>query len=199
MYRAAAAAAHWIARIKYRVLAAQKKQSSRNRLPDVRGGEFRGIDARVDLFTGLRDLGMGARGFFLKDKLQYRFGVFQGEREANARNSLRTSGYVQYDFFDSETGYTFAGRALGKKKILGLDAGFDAQGSYHGASANLALRSGQCMRATNWAANSSSSTTTVPTGSSRFTSKTTGLLKAPTICTESRCSHSRNSRTKSLL
>jgi len=139
MYRAAAAAAHWIARIKYRVLAAQKKQSSRNRLPDVRGGEFRGIDARVDLFTGLRDLGMGARGFFLKDKLQYRFGVFQGEREANARNSLRTSGYVQYDFFDSETGYTFAGRALGKKKILGLDAGFDAQGSYHGASANVAF------------------------------------------------------------
>jgi hypothetical protein len=97
------------------------------------------VNNSVTQSAALRDLGMGARGFFLKDKLQYRFGVFQGERDADARNSLRTSGYIQYDFFDSETGYTFAGTALGKKKILALDAGFDAQGSYHGASANLAF------------------------------------------------------------
>jgi hypothetical protein len=75
----------------------------------------------------------------LKEKLQYRFGVFQGQRDTDARNSLRTGGYVQHDFFDAETGYTFIGTALGKKRILAIDAGFDAQGSYHAASANIAF------------------------------------------------------------
>jgi Phosphate-selective porin O and P len=89
--------------------------------------------------AGLRDLGFGARGFFAKNKLLYRFGVFQGERDSDGRNSLRTSGYVQYDFRDEETGYTFVGTALGKQKILAVDAGFDAQGSYHSSSANVVI------------------------------------------------------------
>ena len=88
--------------------------------------------------SGLRDAGFGSKGFFLKNKLQYRWGLFQGQRDANAHNSLRTAGYVQYDFFDTETGYTFVGTALGKKKILAVDAGFDKQGSYRGLSSNIA-------------------------------------------------------------
>ncbi len=89
--------------------------------------------------AALRDLGFGARGFFLKNKLQYRFGVFQGERDSDGRNALRTSGYVQYDVRDAEIGYTFVGTALGTQKILAIDAGFDAQGSYHAESANIAI------------------------------------------------------------
>ncbi len=89
--------------------------------------------------AALRDLGFGARGFFLKNKLQYRFGVFQGQRDSDGRNALRTAGYVQYDFRDAEMGYTFVGTALGKQKILAIDAGFDAQGSYHAESANIAI------------------------------------------------------------
>lgn len=89
--------------------------------------------------AGLRDLGLGARGFFLKNKLQYRFGVFQGERDTDGRNALRTSGYVQYDFGAPEMGYSFIGTALGKQRILAIDAGFDAQGSYHAESANIAV------------------------------------------------------------
>jgi hypothetical protein len=88
--------------------------------------------------AGLRDLGFQARGFFMKDRLQYRLGAFQGERDANARNSLRTAGYLQYDFFDTETGYLFTGTALGKKKILAIDVGADKQSSYRGLSANVA-------------------------------------------------------------
>lgn len=88
--------------------------------------------------AGLRDTGFQARGFFLQDRLQYRVGVFQGQRDANARNSLRTAAYLQYDFFDTETGYVFAGTALGRKKILAIDAGVDKQGAYRGLSANLA-------------------------------------------------------------
>jgi hypothetical protein len=88
--------------------------------------------------AALRDLGFQARGYFLKDRLQYRFGAFQGERDANARNSLRTAGYLQYDFFAPEKGYIFTGTALGKKKILAIDVGGDKQGAYRGLSANVA-------------------------------------------------------------
>jgi hypothetical protein len=88
--------------------------------------------------SALRDAGFQARGFFLDDHLLYRVGLFDGERDSNARNSLRTAGYVQYDFFSTETGYSFLGTALGKKKILAVDAGFDKQGSYRSWSANVA-------------------------------------------------------------
>ena len=67
--------------------------------------------------------------------------AFSGERDANAHNSLRTAGYVQYDFFDREKGYLFTGTALGKQKILAVDAGFDTQSSYRGYSANIATNS----------------------------------------------------------
>ena len=88
--------------------------------------------------SGLRDVGFEAKGFFLKDKLLYRVGTYSGHREADGHNSLRTAGYLQYDFFDAEKGYTLVGTALGKQKILAVDAGFDTQGSYRALSANVA-------------------------------------------------------------
>lgn len=88
--------------------------------------------------SALRDMGFQARGFFLRDHLTYRAGVFSGERDSDARNSLRTAGYLQYDFLDTETGYTFLGTALGKKKILAVDSGFDKQGTYRSWSGNIA-------------------------------------------------------------
>jgi hypothetical protein len=88
--------------------------------------------------SALRDIGFEVKGFFLKDRLLYRLGEFSGARDANGHNSPRTAGYVQYDFYGKETGYLFAGTALGKQKILAVDAGFDKQGSYRGLSANVA-------------------------------------------------------------
>ncbi|MGD0580015.1 MAG: porin [Bryobacteraceae bacterium] len=88
--------------------------------------------------SALRDLGFQFKGFFAYDRLQYRVGAFAGERDANAHNSLRTAGYLQYDFFDREKGYLFTGTGLGKQKILAVDAGLDRQGSYRGYSANTA-------------------------------------------------------------
>ncbi len=88
--------------------------------------------------AALRDLGLQGRGFLLEDHLLYRVGVFQGERDANARDSLRAAGYLQYDFFGTEKGYFFTGTALGKKKILAIDVGGDKQGGYRGLSANVA-------------------------------------------------------------
>jgi hypothetical protein len=97
------------------------------------------VDNASTQSAGLRDVGFGANGFFLKDHLLYRMGVFQGERDANARNSLRTSAYLQYDFFDTETGYAYTGTALGKKKILAIDVGAEKQGTFRGLSANAAF------------------------------------------------------------
>jgi hypothetical protein len=88
--------------------------------------------------SALRDMGFAARGFFFNDRLQYRAGVFQGQRDANAHNAFRTTAYVQYDFFDREKGYAYTGTALGKSRILALDAGVDKQGDYRAYSANLA-------------------------------------------------------------
>ena len=86
----------------------------------------------------LRDTGFQFKGFFAKERLQYRVGAFDGERDASGHNSLRTAGYFQYDFFDREKTYLFTGTALGKQKILAVDAGADKQGSYRGYSANTA-------------------------------------------------------------
>jgi hypothetical protein len=88
--------------------------------------------------SALRDLGFQLRGFAAKDRLIYRIGAFSGQRDSNAHNSLRTAACVQYDFFDREKSYLFTGTALGKMKILAIDAGFDTQSSYHGYSANIA-------------------------------------------------------------
>jgi hypothetical protein len=85
-----------------------------------------------------RDVGFEAKGFFFKDRLQYRIGEFTGQRDANGKNSPRTAGYVQYDFLSPEKGYVFAGTVLGKTKILAVDAGFDTQGTYRAGSANAA-------------------------------------------------------------
>jgi hypothetical protein len=86
----------------------------------------------------LRDAGFGARGYFHNDHLQYRMGVFSGERDASAHNSPRAAGYLQYDFFEPEKVYVYSGTSLGKKKILAVDIGGDTQGAYRSYSANIA-------------------------------------------------------------
>jgi hypothetical protein len=88
--------------------------------------------------SALRDVGFQFNGFLAKDHFLYRVGAFSGERDANAHNSLRTAGYFQYDFFNPEKGYLYAGTSLGKQKVLAVDAGFDTESTYHGYSANLA-------------------------------------------------------------
>lgn len=88
--------------------------------------------------SALRDMGFQARGYFLHDRLQYRGGLFAGERDSNGRNALRQTLYLQYDFFSPEKEYAYAGTALGKRKILAVDVGGDKQSSYRAYSANIA-------------------------------------------------------------
>jgi hypothetical protein len=96
-----------------------------------------------------RDTGFALKGYVLGDHLEYRAGVFSGQREgssaqtaplgnaAGSRNALRAAARLQYDFFDNEKGYTYAGTNRGAKKILVVGAWGDTQGDYkaYGADA----------------------------------------------------------------
>ncbi|WAC15001.1 hypothetical protein [Dyadobacter pollutisoli] len=77
-----------------------------------------------------RDLGVNARGFVLKDKLEYRLGVFTG-RNLDGQAPLRVVGRVAYNFLDAEKDYYYAGTKLGNGNTFAWGAGFDAQGSYY--------------------------------------------------------------------
>lgn len=92
--------------------------------------------------NGLRDTGFQAKGYVADGRLEYRAAVFQGIRAAAAtgaagRNAFRRSAYLQYDFFEKERGYVFAGTNLGKRKVVALSGGYDGQSSYKSYSANL--------------------------------------------------------------
>jgi hypothetical protein len=97
-------------------------------------------------FAG-RDTGIQARGIVMK-KLEYRVGVFQGRRDILppppvtmpptpapaplSRTTMRLMARVQYNVFDPETGYFYAGTYGGSKKILSFGLGVDHQDEYTG-------------------------------------------------------------------
>jgi hypothetical protein len=85
-----------------------------------------------------RDTGFEAKGYLINGgHLEYRYAVMQGIRQEGSRNGFRNSAYLQYDFFDTERGYVYAGTNLGNKKILALSGGYDGQSNYHAYSADL--------------------------------------------------------------
>ncbi len=98
----------------------------------------------IEEANGGRDYGVGLNGAILGDHLTYRTGVFSGYRApttpqepplgpaAGSRNSLFFAGRVQYDVFDTEYGYAYAGTNLGKKKVLAFAGFYQAQGSFKG-------------------------------------------------------------------
>jgi hypothetical protein len=83
-----------------------------------------------------RDTGFQARGYFMGDHLEYRLGAFQGARDPRSHNSFRYVGRVQYNFFDTDNGFFYAGTSLGKKRIVSVGVAFDAQKNYNGVDAD---------------------------------------------------------------
>jgi hypothetical protein len=83
-----------------------------------------------------RDAGFQARGYFLADHLEYRVGAFQGARDPRSHNSFRYVGRVQYNFFDTDTGFFYTGTSLAKQRIVSVGAAFDAQKHYHAFDAD---------------------------------------------------------------
>jgi hypothetical protein len=85
-----------------------------------------------------RDTGIQARGYLHNKRLEYRAGLFQGMRDKQNRE-LRFTGRLQYNFFDTETGFFYTGTYLGKKKVLAVGAGIDRQHEYEGHSVDVFL------------------------------------------------------------
>jgi len=83
-----------------------------------------------------RDTGFQAKGYFLKDHLEYRIGAYQGFREPSGRNAFRSVGRVMYNIFDVEKVQFYPGTYLGKKKIVALGAGYDIQQDYNAFAAD---------------------------------------------------------------
>jgi hypothetical protein len=76
-----------------------------------------------------RDLGLNVRGYLLKDRLEFRAGVFRG-RGRDVYAPLRSTFRLNYNFLDLEKEHYYSGTFLGKKKVFALGAGFDTQEHY---------------------------------------------------------------------
>ncbi len=91
-----------------------------------------------------RDVGFAVKGYVARDRLEYRAGVFSGQRQSQAggsagsRNSIRAAGRLQYDFFDTEKGYAYTGTYRGTKKILAAGAWGETQGDFQAWGADAA-------------------------------------------------------------
>lgn len=77
-----------------------------------------------------RDTGVQVRGYPAKKKLEYRVGVWQGNRDAASQNALRATARLQYNFLDADTSFYYPGTSLGKKKAFALGGGYDVQKDY---------------------------------------------------------------------
>lgn len=77
-----------------------------------------------------RDYGLQARGYLADDHLEYRAGVFQGNRGTNAANAFRYYGRLMYQFGTPQTGLFYRGTSLGKTRTLAVGASYDAQEKY---------------------------------------------------------------------
>src|SRR5260221_5027838 len=90
-----------------------------------------------------RDTGFQGKGYLADGRLEYRLGFFQGVRvpatatTVASSNTVLHAAYVQYDFFEKERGYVYAGTNRGTRKILALSAGYDGQKDYRAWSANF--------------------------------------------------------------
>jgi hypothetical protein len=110
-------------------------------------------------FAG-RDVGVQARGLVI-GHLEYRLAVLTGSREVvppavppmgqRPRDELRLAARVQYNVFDPETAYFYAGTYAGSKKVLSFGAAVDHQDAYTAfaldAFADLPLGDGNVVTA----------------------------------------------------
>jgi phosphate-selective porin O/P len=116
--------------------------SSTNSTLALAGANFVQLQNTFTQSTNGRDYGFGLTGYLADDHLEYRAGVFDGQRQgatpqpaplgpaAGSRNSYLFGARLQYDVFDTEKGYTYVGTNRGARKILAIGAWGNFQGDY---------------------------------------------------------------------
>ncbi|KAA0256209.1 MAG: hypothetical protein EDX89_02100 [Acidobacteria bacterium] len=111
-------------------------QSAASLLPIDYGAYSFDFSRPTQNVTG-RDTGFQLRGYPFAKKLEYRVGVWSGQRDSASKQSFRTTARLQYNFLDADTGFFYSGTSLGKKKILAVGAGCDAQKDYKSYAADV--------------------------------------------------------------
>jgi hypothetical protein len=84
-----------------------------------------------------RDYGVRARGYLFDDHLEYRAGVYQGERGDGASNEFRYTGRLMMQWFTPQTGLFYRGTSLGKTKTLSFGGSIDTQEDYEWIGADM--------------------------------------------------------------
>src|SRR5262245_7103756 len=111
-------------------------QSAATLLPIDYGAYTFSQSVPTESSTG-RDAGFQARGYLVGDRLEYRIGAFQGDRDPQSHNAFRYVGRVQYSFFDTDTGFFYSGSSLGKKRLVNVGAAFDTQMHFRAYDADV--------------------------------------------------------------
>jgi hypothetical protein len=106
-------------------------QSAASLLPIDYGAYTYSQSGPTESSTG-RDTGFQAKGYLLKEHLEYRIGAFMGRRDPASHRVFRYAGRVQYNLFDPEVGFFYTGTYLGKKRIVSIGGAFDHQSDYDG-------------------------------------------------------------------
>jgi hypothetical protein len=106
-------------------------QSAATLLPIDYGAYTFTQSAPTQSSTG-RDTGFQAKGGFFGNRLEYRLGAFQGLRDPQSHNPFRYVGRLQYNFFDTDNGFFYAGTYAGKKRMHTVGTAFDTQKQYRG-------------------------------------------------------------------
>jgi len=86
-----------------------------------------------------RDTGVQAKGYLVGGHLEYRAVVFQGFRGAGSRNGFRRTARLQYNLWDTETGYVYPEVYFGNKRILALGVANDHQQGFDAYTADAQL------------------------------------------------------------
>lgn len=84
-----------------------------------------------------RDYGVLARGYLGDRHLEYRLGVLQGARGADARRPFRSAYRIAYYPFEADTGLFYTGTTLGKRRLWSVGFGGDHQLDYNTWSADV--------------------------------------------------------------
>jgi hypothetical protein len=83
-----------------------------------------------------RDYGVQARGY-IKKHFEYRLGIFRGNRNHDGDFPYRYLARFVYYPFEADTGFFYSGPTFGQKRIIGIGASFDRQGSYSANSVDV--------------------------------------------------------------
>lgn len=85
------------------------------------------VPSIADSRAAWRDDGIEVRGLLFEGLIDYRVGLFRGERDSvtNGDDNLRTTGMIMVNFADAQPGWFYNMNSLGALKVLSFSAGYD--------------------------------------------------------------------------